>query len=387
MILVNRHWNAYHFRLHLIKRFQNEGYRVAVIGAPDAYTPALIESGADVYSWRLGQHSSNILKESMALVRLIVLLLRIRPGLLLTFTPKGNLYGGIAGVFLRCPQIITVTGLGTLFLKSSPLLKAYALCARIFWRKAFLVFQNGDDRNVLIALGVASENRWKVVFGSGVDHLTYSPAIRAIAPKSGDSRLFSFVYIGRLVRTKGVLDLISASIKLSSPNEQICGVKLPPFRVCFFGAISETDSTSLSAQELQEFSKNTIFEFRGYAEDPRSIYRDADCVILPSHREGFPRCLAESASIGIPMLASDVAGCRAIVEDGVNGYLFKVGDINSIADAMLKMLCLNDSARNQFSAAALERSKNYRSELIAAEYSALVSQNFKCTIASNSSRG
>lgn len=371
VIVVNSHFNAAHFRSHLISSLIRLNFRVVVFGAADDYTDQLRSIGAIPYSWRLHPHSLDPFGNFLSLVRLAFLVKRIRADLLLSFTLKANLYSTFVSRLFGKPHLATVTGLGTLFLKESATLRLVRAGLRAFGRRNYVVFQNGEDRGTYLAYRLTSRERSVVIDGSGVNRLRYNSKIRSLRTKL-EIQTFQFVYVGRLIRSKGVIDLLEASKILATRLRSNGGTADTPFQVSLYGDFSETDPEQITRAELESFDQLDFIRIKGFEPDPTAIYKDADCVVLPSYREGFPRVLAEASCVGIPMLASNVPGCRAVVKDGLNGFLFNAGDPLSLAEKMELMLATPPDGLAEFGRQAQLISAAYSSENISEAYLELI---------------
>lgn len=365
------------FRLHVIQGLLDRGFHVIVIGQSDSTTPELLRTGVEVRNWHLKPHSSNVIVELLTIIHFGYLVIRSRPSLLLTFTIKPNLYGGLISRCLGIPQIGTVTGLGTLFLRPSIGKSIFVVCSKVFWRKSFFIFQNQDDQKTYRDLRLVRFGAYSVIPGSGVDTKIYHPGLRKQFTDSSLSCPFTFVYVGRLIKSKGVLDLLDASVKLHEILKGRQEGERLHFRVLFFGQLSSSDMNSISPNELIGYTRYSFLSFRGYCSEPGVMYSQADCVILPSLGEGLPRCLAEAATIGIPMVATNVRGSREIVIDGINGFLVEPGDTESIAEGMLRMISLSCTARESLSLEARRRSQPFSSDNITNEYLTRVDQSYE----------
>jgi glycosyltransferase involved in cell wall biosynthesis len=152
---------------------------------------------------------------------------------------------------------------------------------------------------------------------------------------ASEQNSFVFLFLGRLLGDKGLMELFQA-VKL---------LKDPALRLLILGPDGGTNPTALAPSLLAQWRQHPQLELLGSAEDVRPFIARADCVVLPSYREGTPRSLLEAAAMGKPLIATDVPGCRQVVQDGRNGYLCKVRDPHDLARAMRQLIKLSPEQR------------------------------------------
>lgn len=195
-----------------------------------------------------------------------------------------------------------------------------------------IFFQNDDDKKLFLKYNsISQQNNIDVLPGSGVDLDKFKPS-----PKV-DNDKFIFLFIGRLIRDKGISELIEASIML--------GAKYDNFKIWLLGELGVQNNTAISQDELNEWLKNDFIEYLGTTDNVADIIAKSDCVVLPSYREGTPRSLLEAAAMAKPIITTNTVGCRDVVSDGINGLLCEVRNAKDLADKMEKML--NSSTEQQ----------------------------------------
>lgn len=310
-------------QLHNIQAMRDAGYQVKLLIPDDGvYFRNLRALGynciADIDTWR-GQ---NPIAELLLLLKLKKCISMIKPDIVCTFTIKPNLYTAILNKKQHFNQIANVTGLGYAFMKNK--LKVF-LFAQLY-KYAFssirnVFFQNKDDYNYLAKLNIFSgQNKIQVLPGSGVDLHKFN----YIAPI--DKPIFSFLYSGRLLGDKGIYELIAAFKRLYELNKNV--------RLIFIGNFFPDNPSAITKTEFNSWLQNGIIDYLGMVDNVVEVIADADCVILPSYREGMPRSILEASSIGRPVITVDSIGCRDAVEDGVTGFIARVKDS---ADLFAKM--------------------------------------------------
>lgn len=251
------------------------------------------------------------------------LLRKLRPAAYLGFTIKPNIYGSRVAAREGIPAIPNVSGLGTAFIGGGPMQHIVAALYRWgFSRAPSVFFQNDEDRALFVERRIVQPRRARVLPGSGVDLQWFAPAPAMAGPPT-------FLLVGRLLRDKGVVEFVDAARRVRT--------HCPAARFQLLGPIDDGNRTAVDRRHLDSWVAEGIVEYLGVTDDVRPSIADASAVVLPSYREGLPRSLLEAAAMGRPLIATDVPGCRAVVEDGCNGYLCAVRDPASLADVMLQL--------------------------------------------------
>jgi glycosyltransferase involved in cell wall biosynthesis len=271
-----------------------------------------------------------------------------KPAAYLGFTIKPNIYGSLAAASLGIAAIPNVSGLGTAFIRQGALQQIVTRLYRLAFRRTPVVFfQNEEDKELFVDRRIIRPAQARVLAGSGVDLERFSPAPPAVGPPT-------FLFIARLLRDKGIVEFVDAARKLRQD--------LPHARFQLLGPIDPGNRTAVTRTELDSWLKEGLIDYLGVTDDVRPFIAAATAVVLPSYREGMPRVLLEAGAMARPAIASDVPGCRDIIEDGVNGYLCEVRDVLSLADAMRRMAELPAARRLAMSEAARRRVQQKFSE-------------------------
>lgn len=339
-IVTNSAWNIFNFRMDLIKALREDGY-IPVVFAPNDRFSGLIEAeGVNYFPLKkLDRDSTNPFKDIKLMFELIRLFKKTRLDQVLLYTIKPNIYGSLAAKWSGVRSIATVTGLGYSFLTK----RSTAFFAKKLYTLAFrftnkVVFHNPDD------LQLFAENKWVskakslVIPGSGVDMKRFSPSntIR------NTEKSVRFLFIGRLLYDKGVLELLQAFEKLNGEFEQT--------ELWLVGEIDKKNPSVFSEKDLKKWlgSLKTL-SYKGLVEDVRPFISESDVVVLPSYREGIPKTILEAMSMAKPVIVADVPGCREtiVTEEPVNGYFCRVKDTESLYLQMKKMVILSDEERQK----------------------------------------
>jgi glycosyltransferase involved in cell wall biosynthesis len=342
-VAVNTSWNVVNFRSTLLSALQEAGFRVAAYSPADPYAAKFESMGVRYVPMSLENARTNPFLELVTLAKMTILLGRERPSVLLTFTPKVNIYLALAARLWRVPVVANVSGLGRTFIAGGWLTRI----TRMLYRAAFawprkIYFQNAEDRAEFIAARLVRAARAELLPGSGVDVTRFSP--RCTSRPEGR---FVFLMAARLLWDKGVAEYVAAARTLRA--------EFPGARFRLVGFLDVPSPTAVPRSAVEAWQREGIIEYVGHSDDMAALYADADCVVLPSYREGMPRALLEAAAMALPVCASDVPGCRQAVLDGVTGFLCAPRDPESLAAAMRKILRMTKDERSAMGLAARER--------------------------------
>lgn len=328
-IVLNTSWNIYNFRLNFVRALLAKGYQVHTIAPHDNYTHYLEELGCIHHDVKMDSQGANPIKDLGLMLELWGIYRKVRPDIILHYTIKPNVYGTLAASVLRIPTINNVCGLGTVFLKNN-LVSAFAMMlyklAFRFPRKVF--FQNPDDLALFLNKKLIPAKTADLIPGSGIDLSHFTPA------EFKRNNPFTFLLISRLITDKGVMEFVDAVKKLKQK-----GITA---RFQILGAKDPEHARGIKLSVIDEWIKSGTIEYLGTSDDVRNFINQADCVVLPSYREGTPRTLLEAASSSKPIVATDVPGCHHVVEDNYNGLLCKSQNADDLALQMEKMLTFDN---------------------------------------------
>jgi glycosyltransferase involved in cell wall biosynthesis len=324
VLSANSDWNIANFRVGLIGALRNAGYEPVIIAPRDPAADARMQKlEVDRIAVPIERSGLNPVADLRLLLYYRRLLERLRPAAYLGFTIKPNIYGSLAAASLGIPSIPNVSGLGTAFIRGGLLQQIVTRLYRLGFRRAPAVFfQNHEDRQLFIGRRIVAPGQARVVPGSGVDLEHFAPAALAEGPPT-------FLLVGRLLRDKGVLEFVGAARLLRS--------QLPDARFQLLGPIDDGNRTAISRAELDAWVAEGVIEYLGSNDDVRPFMAAATAIVLPSYREGLPRSLLEAAAMARPLIATEVPGCRDVVEGGVNGYLCSAREAESLSLAMRRL--------------------------------------------------
>ena len=333
VLSANSSWNIVNFRAGIIKALQGRNYRVAVIAPADEHSDRLAELGVDFFPITIDSAGTSVGRDAHLTFRYFRILRRLRPFAYLAFTAKPNIYGSIAACAAGAKVINNVSGLGTAFIKQGPLTTLIKRLYRLAFRMSSRVFfQNRDDLELFVDSKIVAADKADLLPGSGVDLDWFKPS-----PGERTPGPFVFLFVGRLLWDKGVGEYVEAA--------GLVRRQFPEARFQMLGAAGAANRTAVPADTVEQWRSEGIVEYLGATNDVRTALEQADCIVLPSYREGLPRALLEGSAMGKPLIATDVAGCRHVVEDGVTGLLCAPRSAEDLAAAMVRML--NASSQQQ----------------------------------------
>lgn len=297
--------------------------------------------GAQFIPVRVDSSGTSIVRDGRLLLDYRRALKALRPDAFLGFTVKPNIYGSLAAAGLGIRTVNNISGLGTAFLRGGPLGWLVRGLYRLALRKSARVFfQNPDDLHLFVGAGLVREKQAQLIPGSGIDLEHFRPSGSA-TDRGGH---FRFLFVGRLLRDKGLVEYAEAA-RLLRPA-------WPQAEFAILGFAGSDNRSAVPIAEVKRWEAEGIVSYAGETEDVRPFIAEADCVVLPSYREGLPRTLLEASAMATPMVASNVAGCREIVRDGDTGFLCAARSPESLAGAMESMLRLSAEERAAMGARA-----------------------------------
>ena len=318
-----------------LRAFVEEGMEVIGVSAPGPFVDQLTAIGVTHVPLRHATRSVSVGHDLAALYELERLFRRLRPDIVHTHNPKPGLYGRIAARTAGVPGVVnTVHGLYAA--PEDPVGRravVYALERMAAACSDVELFQNPEDREVMRRLRVPEDHL--VLLGNGVDLRRFrynrSPEAAAGARRvlGVDDSAVVVGTVGRLVWQKGFAELFEAARHLRAIRDDVVFVVVGP---------EDPDKgDALQADDLAEARSIGNVVFTGHRDDVEDLYPGFDMYVLPSYREGFPRSAMEAAASGLPVIATDIRGCRQVVEHDVTGLLVPVRDAAALALAVAEL--------------------------------------------------
>lgn len=327
IIFSNSLNNYLNFRLGLIKKLVNENKEIYAVVPNTKNTEKIKKLGVEVINLKLSRHSAFFITELFLIVKIFFIYKKIKPDYALHFTIKPNLYGSIICKLLNIKSINNITGLGTVFLNKKYLRKFYHFLYRYSFKNSYhCFFQNNYDlryfkKNYLI------EKNYSLIPGSGVDIKLYN----SLSYPADDN--INFLFIGRLIREKGIYEYLEAANQLKKEFNNI--------NFLISGSLDEHNKSNIKKEILDKYINDNTIIYLGYINDIKKVIDKSHAIILPSYREGMSHTLLVGASMSRPLIASNVPGCKELINDNLNGYLFKKKNTYSLINSIKKFIKLN----------------------------------------------
>lgn len=332
VIALNAAWNLVNFRAGLIRGLVAAGYEVVAIAPSDQYAPRLTELGCRYIPLPMDNKGTHPGQDLLLFWRFLQLMRNEKPFVYLSYTVKPNIYGSLAAHLLDIPVINNIAGLGAVFIRKGWLTRLVCGLYRLaLSRSTKVFFQNEEDRGLFISKKLVSASITGCLPGSGVDLDRFRPI-----PLSEKAPL-RFLLIARMLWDKGVGEFVEAARILKQRGLAV--------EFCLLGFLDVQNPSAISRQQMEEWVAEGVIYYLGVSDNVEEEIARADCVVLPSYREGTPRSLLEAAAMARPIVTTDAVGCRNVVDDGVNGYLCKPRDAVDLAEKIACMATLTHEER------------------------------------------
>lgn len=359
----NTSFSLYNFWLGIIRRAKEMNFQVIAVAPEDDYSPLLKKEFFFYPVSYLDRKGTNPFNDIKLFLEFLILYSKIKPDLVINFTIKPNVYSSLACGFLGIPSISVVTGLGYVFVKGGILQNLVSFLYRISFKKnRFVVVLNPQDLRVVSNLAEGSR---VILIQEGVNTEYFSPEI---CKETKVSENTIFLFSGRFLKHKGVIELIQAGKELWKERKD--------FEVWLLGSIDPGNPASLKEEDLNEIKKLDFVKILPFTKDVKPFICQADCIVLPSYyREGIPRTLLEAMAMEKPIITTDSPGCRETCHDGVNGYLVKPGDLESLRKAMKQFINLSTHKRKEMGKEGRKLVlENFDEKLVVEKYLRLIDQ-------------
>lgn len=361
LMTANAAWNIWNFRRSLLEALLGDGHRVTVVAPQDEAVPDLERLGCRFVPLSMNVNGLNPLQDLGLAIRLRRIFVEQRPDIVLGYTIKNNIFGAFSAKSLGIPFLPNVTGLGTAFLSSGLLRKLVERLYRAAFASLPLVFfQNEDDQNLFLRRRLVKASQASLLPGSGINLERFAVANYPVTEPP------VFLMIARLLRDKGVVEYVEAA--------RMVRERYPGTRFQLLGAADAANRTAINLATVQAWEQSHGIEYLGTSADVRCEITAAHCVVLPSYREGAPRTLIEGAALGRPLIATNVPGCRAVVDPGKTGFLCAPYDPGSLAAACLEFLSLSTERRRAMGLAGrMKMEREFDQSIVVAAYRSAIS--------------
>ena len=357
--VTNTSWSVYKFRLHLLQTLMDKGYEVYVLAPRDKYSAIFenLEGLTYIELKKLKSKSISVTDDVRLYKELKNHYKQIRPDLIFHYTIKANIYGSLAAAHHGFAAISVITGLGYMFSVDG----FYKMIASRLYRYALkktkeVWFLNHDDRQAFVDHALVKQEKTFLLPGEGVDsHAFYAAPYR----QRGDT--ISFLLIARLIKHKGLYEFVEAARLLQQRQLSVsCNI---------LGFFEKDSAVAVSQEEITRWEQEGVIKYLGATDNVIPFISEADCVVLPSYREGMPLSLLEGASMCKALIATDVPGCRDIVRHEQNGFLCRNKDAGDLAKKMETYCRLLPAAKTKMGEIGREIVlKEFTSEIVTGIY-------------------
>ncbi len=324
LILTNSDVGLYKFRKELIENFIRQGYEVVISLPYGDFIKELQEMGCVFYQTNFERRGMNPICDLKLCCTYFKLLKKFTPSIVLTYTIKPNIYGGIVCRIKKIPYIVNITGLGTAIenqgIISKVLLKLYKASLK---KSQCVFFQNARNKNYFETKRIFFGNS-KLIPGSGVNLQEF-----CFETYPSEREKTKFLFIGRIMKDKGIEEFLCCAEEIFKENKNV-----------EFGIIGDYDDKKYE-EVISGLENRGIVTYYGMQQDVRPFIKDSNAIILPSYHEGLSNVLLEAAAMGRPVIASDIFGCKETFCENITGIGFKVKDSKALLNAVRKFLNLS----------------------------------------------
>jgi glycosyltransferase involved in cell wall biosynthesis len=332
---VNVAWSMYNFRLGLIRALLKSGHDIIIVAQPDARSESLIAEGCRFEPINITAKGTNPLRDLKTFFDFFRIYRRVEPDIIFHYTIKPHIYGSIAAKILGIKNIAVTTGLGYAFIQDGLL----ARVARFLYKLGLLGadevwFLNHDDEQVFRDQQIIGAKKTHILPSEGIDLDYFKPSENSKPTTKRDVR---FLMISRMLWDKGVGEFIASAREILKEKKNVV------FQL--MGPVGAQNPSAISQDEVTQWVNEKTAVYLGEQKDVRPFIEAADCVVLPSYREGTGKVLLEAGAMKKPVIATRVPGCKTAVLDGVTGYLCEPKDSQSLTEAMNRFMNLPASER------------------------------------------
>ena len=317
------------FRMDMMKDFIKNGHSVIALGQePEAeWKDKFKKYNIEYRQLLIERNGTNPLRDIKTYRMLCKFMKKEKPDKIFTYQAKTIVYGSIAAKLNGIKEVYPlIAGLGSIFRGTGFKNKIVKTIMKMeYWvackcsKKVF--FQNNDDKNEFIHNGLIKDNKTIIINGSGVNLEKFKETPFPQEP--------AFLYIGRLIKDKGVMEYLEACKEVKERHPNIRCMLVGPY---------DSNPSALKPEELKPYIDNGIIEYYGEQSDVRPFIAQCSTYVLPSYHEGTPKTVLEAMAMGRSVITSNAPGCRETVTDGVNGYLVEVKDVKGLINKMEYLL-------------------------------------------------
>lgn len=334
IFFANTDWYIYNFKLSLANSLKQNGYDIVLVAPAGNYQEKLVDKGFRFIPLNFEIWSANPIIEVATLAKIIKLYHTEKPMLVHHFTLKCVLYGSLTAKIIGNIRVVNaVTGISHILRDQGIRAKIFSPLIKALYRfvlsseRSRVIFQNSEDRDYFVINNLVKESLAMVIRGSGVNTEVFKPT--SISDRQSNKNV-KILFASRMLREKGIFELIEAARIIKKKDIKV--------KFIFAGDIYPDNPSSLTKEDILKIKAEGLVEYLGHVENMKQLLNDCDIVVHPSYSEGTPRILIEAAAMEKPIIATDIAGHRGIVQGNINGLLVPVKDVNTLAESILQLV-------------------------------------------------
>lgn len=335
MFVANYMWDIYIFRAGVLRAMVADGHEVIVV-APDDKRIEIekVIPGLRSINIKLNKRGMNPIEDIKLSYELYKLYRKEKPDLIFHYTIKPNIYGTLAAKFARMRSIAILTGLGYSFIQNTLISKVAVALYKFSLRFSKEIWVlNTEDKEVLLQKKIGSRDRIFILPGEGIDCERFK-----FLPKERKDEKIVFLMIARAFLDKGFKEYEESARYLRNKYRD-------KVEFWYLGALGENAISGITKDYMDNLVEEGIIKYLGITDKPEFIIKECDAIVLPSYREGISKTLLEGAAMEKAIIASDVPGCKEIVDEGKTGFLAEVKNVDSLIGKLEKFINLSDEEK------------------------------------------
>lgn len=352
LILINRDWALYNIRLELIERLLNENHEVHICLPYGEKVEKLIELGCKYIPVEIDKRGTNPIKDFKLMLDYHKILKQVKPDVILTYTTKPDIYGGIVAGKLKIPYLLNISGLGTALEFETPLQKLMIILYKAAVKNAKCVyFQNQENLDFFLKRKMYQGN-YQLIPGSGVNLNKWK-----LLEYPNDSENIEFMFVARIIKEKGIEEYLATAKQIKTEYSK-----------AVFHVFGPCDGDY--AEILKEYETAGYIKYHGSVQDTSVYLKHAHCAIHPSYYpEGISNVCLEAAASGRPVITTNRSGCRDTVDDGITGFIFEQKNTEQLIDCVHKFMNMSNEERRQMGLAGRKKmEKEFSREIVIEAY-------------------
>lgn len=349
--MVNRDFVLYNFRLELVERLLQEQYEVYICLPYGEKVDKMVEMGCKFISVEIDKRGTNPIRDAKLMVDYYKIMKQVKPDMILMYTTKVDIYGGIVAGMLKIPYLLNVSGLGTAVEFESPLQKLMIFLYKLACKKAKCVFfQNQENLDFFLERNMY-DGKYQLIPGSGVNLKKWK-----LLEYPGDETV-EFMFVARVIKEKGIEEYLETAKQIRTEYPQTV-----------FHVLGPCDGEY--EQKLKEYEEAGYIKYHGMVQDTGEYLKHTHCAIHPSfYPEGISNVCLEAAASGRPVITTNRSGCRDTVDNGVTGYIFEQRNTEQLVECVRKFMQMSNEERKQMGLAGRKKmEKEFSREIVIEAY-------------------